>query len=128
MTGKAPRSERGIHRILLHLEQRLVLVQARLSHLNLKLIRIQEILMAGVQELNERIDAMNTAVADLGSALTGAVERVQADIDFLKGQVSPDLQEQIDRLAASTAVIKDVADALNAMDPIPFSPEPAPEG
>lgn len=125
-----PFDERTTRRILLHLEQRLVLMQARLSHLNAKLLCIQEILMAGVQELNEKIDAMNTAVADLGSALTGAVERVQEDIEFLKNQVQPDLQPQVDRLMASTAMIRDVADALNSLDPIPPvpDPEPTPEG
>ncbi len=102
--------------------------------------------MANFDALNAKIDESNTAMAaaigDLGDAVTGAADRVTADVQALKDRISAleldtDDQAQVDAATAKVEEsfggfvqqVRGAVDALNAVDPVkvedvPTDPEP----
>jgi len=93
------------------------------AHIIRDLHKLKEIIVANFAELNAALDAHNTA-------LTGAVQRVNDDVQALKDQIDrlqldTDDQAQVD---AAVARVQSAVDALNAVDPVtaevPVEPTP----
>jgi len=81
----------------------------------------QEIIMAN-------FEALNAAVAGLGTAIAEAVARIDADFQALKDILANDSADQA-AVDAATAQVQASIDALNAIDPDPSNPpsvEPTP--
>lgn len=81
-----------------------------------------EVLMAGQAELQAKVDEALATVAQVGSDLDAALARVASDVDFLKKQVSPDLQPQINSLDAMISDVKAASAKLKGLDPVPSNP------
>ena len=82
--------------------------------------RLEEKIMAGVQELQD-------ALTQLDSAIGTEVGQINAKLDELRNQVAPNLQPQVDAVKASIARIEGiVADAAPEPEPGP-APTPPPE-
>ena len=103
---------RSIEAMSAPIETRLQAVEAGICGLLERLERNQAAVMAGVQELT---DALN----ELDTTITAEVDQINQKLDDLRNQVAPNLQPQVDQIKASTERIKGiVADVV---------PEPAPQ-